>query len=673
MSPVVVGILAALATGLFLLLALAIESWAWSGLVHYPDDKISNVPRQPRKYPEIIVRGVVVIAGAYILYYLIWRLSTLTPQAMWLSWLLWAAEAYGFLVFLLFAFMAWRLVQPKTPTPQHDISVDVFVPTRGEPIDILRATLIGCNHIRYPHQTFVLDDSARAEVQTLAAQLGCNYISRTTHEGAKAGNLNYALRRTRSELVAILDADHIPLPEFLHNTIGFFNDQTVAVVQGPQLFYNLDSFQHERSAWHEQRLFYQVIMPGKNRTNSAFWCGSPSVLRRSAIEKVGGIAQETVTEDLHTTMRLVRHGCHVVYTEQPLAVGLSPTSIEDYLGQRFRWGQGAMQVLRSKDSPLWAPGLTLAQRLSFIASTTTYFDGLQVIILLAVPIVTLLTGLLPVSAFTLPFVARLIPYLILIFLANTLLGRGTYNLWHIERYTMLRAFTFASVIPTLFTGRARPFRVTRKDTGGSVRSASLSLVIPHIITIALCLIAIAVAALHLIHPVWYEQQSVPLTIGIVWVLINMTLLSMGVARLLSVSRRSRYRFPIVADLRWRVTGDTLWQSGHSLDLSARGISFEHSGPPLRVGDNIELSILLRIPHSELPSSTDSTAPAIRESEILFAGHVAANHPVQLRGTQQLGVVIDKFVSDTCANSYAYLLHQPAHLLHGEKISQCPRN
>jgi cellulose synthase (UDP-forming) len=135
-------------------------------------------------------------------------------------------------------------------------------------------------------------------------------------------------------------------------------------------------------------------------------------------------------------------------------VGLFPATIEDYFSQRFRWGQGAMQVLHSKDSPLWTPGLSIAQRLSFIASTITYIDGLQLLILLAVLIVTLLTGLLPVNTFGWVFAAHLIPYLILIFLANSLLGRGTYNLWYIERYSLLRAFTFTSTLPTLLTGHA---------------------------------------------------------------------------------------------------------------------------------------------------------------------------------------------------------------------------
>src|SRR3990170_3701966 len=178
----IVSVVTALATVYALVLALALERWTWSKSLHYPD---SYRPRQPKKFAEPLIRGTVLIAGAYTLYYLIWRLSTLNPQAMWLSWLLWLAEAYGFITFLLFALMTWRLVYPKTPEPKPGIAIDVFVPTRGEPLDILRATLVGCNCIRYPHQTFVLDDSGRPEVKTLATGLGCNYISRPTHEGAK--------------------------------------------------------------------------------------------------------------------------------------------------------------------------------------------------------------------------------------------------------------------------------------------------------------------------------------------------------------------------------------------------------------------------------------------------------------------------------------------------------
>lgn len=624
----------------------------------------------PEEQSNFFTRVIAIVAAAYTLYYLIWRLTTFNPDALWFSWLLWSAEGYGFITFILFAVMTWRLVYPKTPAVQQGISVDVFVPTCGEPIDVLRVTLSLCSKIRYPHQTFVLDDSSRPEVQELAEGLGCNYISRPTHEAAKAGNLNYALKHTNGELIAVLDADHVPLPDFIHNTIGFFNDPSVAVVQGPQLFYNLDSFQHEGFTWHEQRLFYDVIMPGKNRTHSAFWTGSPAVLRRSALEAAGGVAQETVTEDLETTMKLVKHGYYVVYTSRPLASGLAPATIEGYLGQRFRWGQGSMQVLRSRSSPLWARGLTFSQRLNFIASTTTYFDGLQQLILLAIPIVTLLTGVLPIDVLGLPFILRLIPYLLLIFFANRALGRGIYDFKNIWRYNFLRAFTFVSVLPTLLTGRARPFRVTGLETVTNKRSASWRMVTPHLISLGLCLAGIVIGTLHIFEPIWYVQQPLALGIAVMWGLLSAVLLMIAIARLFNVTRRSRYRFPIVMKVNWRPIWGTKWHAGHSTDLSASGIGFEYNGSSrLSIGDSIEVTI--PVPDGELPMAEDSINLP-RESDIFLVGHIVGKYSDKSNVTQRVGLVIDNFGSEEDANCYIYLLYQPNHMLDGEKTFQLKR-
>jgi len=93
--------------------------------------------------------------------------------------------------------MTWNLRNPEIKLPEHRYSVDILIPTLGEPLDILRATMVGCNKISYPHKTFILDDSGRSEVEALAKNLGCNYIARPTHKGAKAGNLNYALKSIR--------------------------------------------------------------------------------------------------------------------------------------------------------------------------------------------------------------------------------------------------------------------------------------------------------------------------------------------------------------------------------------------------------------------------------------------------------------------------------------------
>lgn len=297
------------------------------------------------------------------MYYLWWRVTnTLNPEALVFSWVLWLAEAFGVVSYILFAWMIQdiSLLYPYK-APKSGIKVDVFVPTYNESLEVLEATLIGCNRITYPHQTYILDDGTREEVRELTQRLGCRYIDRPTHEHAKAGNINYALTQTDSAFIVILDADMIPQPNFIERSLGYFENEKLALIQMPQEFYNRDSIQHNKKVndWHEQALFFQVIQPGKNYSNSAFWCGSPSIVRRVALEEVGGVATETITEDIHTSVRIHSRGWQTLYLNEVLAHGIAPQTIKSFLLQRLRWAQGTMQLYRSSDSPLWIRGLTI--------------------------------------------------------------------------------------------------------------------------------------------------------------------------------------------------------------------------------------------------------------------------------------------------------------------------
>jgi cellulose synthase (UDP-forming) len=620
---------------------------------------------QTKRWSEVGILTVTVIAAVYTLYYLAWRLSTLNPQAVAFSWLLWLAEAYGLMVFALHGFVSWRLVYPTAPKSNRTYTVDVFIPTYNEPLDVLRATLAGCSEIRYPHQTYVLDDGDREEVKRLASQFKCVYIARPTHEAAKAGNLNYALRRTNAELIATLDADNIPLPDFLDETIGFFNDPRVAVVQGPELFYNVDSFAHEGPDWHEQKLFFHVILPGKNRTKSAFWCGSPAVLRRSAVESIGGIAEETVTEDLHTSIRLARNGYHVVYVDRPLAVGLSPATLHAFLVQRFRWAQGAMQTFRI-DNPLAGRSLTFGQRLSFFASMETYFDALQKITLIAIPIIVLLTGALPITTLTWPFWLRFAPYMILTFTALWLLGRGVYNIWDVLRYDTLKMFTFAAALPTLITGRARPFQVTPKVAGNNNRSPFQQLVIPHWIVMGLSFTAIVVGMVNLIHPVWYKPQLLPTLFALGWASFNLALLTSGVLLLRKVSRRTTYRFPTSNDSYWQVDGDYYWHPGRSVDFSSTGIGLENIGPHLQLGDQIKLIIANRQDAEGKTNGNGYGLAQFHKPTIVLTAQVVSEYNGKTNGKQRVGLLIQKFASYDDMASYFGIVYSPSRLLNGDK-------
>ncbi len=103
----------------------------------------------------------------------------------------------------------------------------------------------------------------------------------------------------------------------LIDLLGIFKNTKLAFIQMPQEFYNQDSIQHigQDNDWHEQSLFFRVIQPGKNHSNSAFWCGSPSIVRRAALIDVGGVATETITEDIHTSVRMHSQGMDILFLE----------------------------------------------------------------------------------------------------------------------------------------------------------------------------------------------------------------------------------------------------------------------------------------------------------------------------------------------------------------------
>ncbi|GBD24540.1 Cellulose synthase catalytic subunit [UDP-forming] [bacterium HR29] len=420
----------------------------------------------PRPWQRALRSALPAAAVAYTTGYLAWRAGwSLNPEAPLLSALLWGAEAFGAAMLASFWWMVRRPTYPEAPPAPPGYSVDVFVPTYDEDADVLEATLAGCAAIRYPHRTYVLDDGRRPWLPELCRRYGAEYLTRPDNRHAKAGNLNAALARTSGEFILVLDADMVPRPEILDRTLGFFAaDERLALVQLPQEFYNRDSVQHDRKhpEWHEQSLFFHVIQPGKNATNSAFWCGSPAVVRRSALEDVGGVAVETVTEDLHTTVRLHARGWKTLYLDEALAFGVAPQTYVAYAVQRYRWARGTWQLYLGKESPLWVRGLTPAQRLSYLASFLVYLEPLQKLALVALPPAIVLTGELPILAPVHLYLALWLPYIGLTLAAVAVLSRGWFRLFPMELYSFLRMVAFFQAMLAVAVPRAARFRVTPK-------------------------------------------------------------------------------------------------------------------------------------------------------------------------------------------------------------------
>jgi cellulose synthase (UDP-forming) len=275
------------------------------------------------------------------------------------------------------------------------VSVDVFIPVFGEPIEEVRQTAIAARDMYGLHETYILDDGKSDEVEALADDLGIHYIRRPRNEHAKAGNINYALGQTRGTFFAILDADFVAEPRFLYETLPFFENDNLAFVQTPQYYDNLGNFV-SNGANFMQHVFYSLIQSGKNRFNAAFCVGTNVVFRRSAVLKIGGIYDKSKSEDIWTSLKLHEHGYASVYIPNVLAVGKTPETLKAYSKQQLRWATGSFEIFL-RHNPIFARKLTTEQRLQYLATTSYYFVGFSVLLLLLLPPLQIFFNLSPIS------------------------------------------------------------------------------------------------------------------------------------------------------------------------------------------------------------------------------------------------------------------------------------
>ncbi|MET3163257.1 UNVERIFIED_ORG: cellulose synthase (UDP-forming) [Arthrobacter sp. UYEF10] len=245
-------------------------------------------------------RLVVVLTVVLGLNYVCWRwAASLNWDAWWIAVPLVLAETYSLIDVMLFGMTVWHLkIRKGAPAPPHDATVDVFITTYNEDLDMVMNTALAAQKIRHPHSTWILDDGARPELKALAEEQGLGYVTRSdawtadVPRHAKAGNLNNALMVTHGEFLLILDADQIPEPDILEKTLGYFNNRRVALVQTPQYFSNVPAHDPLGS---QAPLFYGPIQQGKDGWNAAFFCGSNAILRREALMQLGlvGYVKET--------------------------------------------------------------------------------------------------------------------------------------------------------------------------------------------------------------------------------------------------------------------------------------------------------------------------------------------------------------------------------------------
>lgn len=424
-----------------------------------------------------LIRGFALSALAVSGAYLLWRAtSTINLGYWWVALPMLVVEVHNAIGLLLYTIALWSVDAdpPRATAPSRRWRVAVLIPTYNEPPDVLLPTIAAAVALEPAHETWVLDDGRRPEIRELAERLGARYLTRPDNRHAKGGNINHALGVIEADIIAVLDADHVPTAHFLTATLPYFDDPRVAFVQTPQDFYNLDSFEHRRrwngQMYNEEAVFYRVIAPAKNRWSAPFWCGTCALVRVEALRSVGGVATESVTEDIHTTIRMYRAGWTGRYHNEILARGLAPEDAESYLLQRHRWAAGAMQVLRF-ENPISGPGLTFGQRLAFATTLFGWFDSWRTLAYIVLPVVVVMTGAVPIAAPGRIFGPFFLATLGSQFVALRLLARGHYPPILSVLFEFLRMPAVLPATLTIFRPNApRRFTVTPKGRRERIRS-----------------------------------------------------------------------------------------------------------------------------------------------------------------------------------------------------------
>src|SRR3954447_4257934 len=519
-----------------------------------------------------LVTSTLAVASVFCtLRYIVWRWSSSITYLNSSGWnvdltglvfalLLLCAETYAVIILLLGYFQSARPLKRKPVPMPKDISlwpsVDIFIPTYNEPLDVVRPTVLAAMGIDWPTDrmhVYILDDGRRTEFRNFAEECGAGYLTRFDNKHAKAGNINAALKNTSSEYIAIFDCDHIATRSFLQLTMGWFGlDKKLAMVQTPHHFYSPDPFERNlnvfRTIPNEGALFYGVVQDGNDLWNATFFCGSCAVIKREALEQIGGIAVETVTEDAHTALRLQRLGWNTAYLGIPQAAGLATGSLSAHVGQRIRWARGMVQILRT-ECPLFASGLKLPQRLCYLNCVVHYLYAIPRLIFVSAPLVYLILGRSNLYGFMWEILAYAAPHLVLSNMVNSRTqGSHRHSFWN-EVYEMVLApyillpTTFALINP-----KWGKFNVTAKSSVVEESFFDWKIARPYLFLIALNVISIAMAI-----PRYFmgSDPSGVLIANVIWAFLNMLMLGACVAvSLESKQRRANVRVdaPLTATL-----------------------------------------------------------------------------------------------------------------------------
>ncbi len=460
------------------------------------------------KYRNIFIFMNTIVSVMYI----VWRLTTIPMHNGIMSFILgvalYSAEFLGLVSLFNFQFLftgRYKLEETGLGAylPNDVPVVDVLICTYNEPLDLLEQTIIGSLNLDYNKDRFniyVCDDGNRKELHELCNQFGVNYITREENEGAKAGNINNALKQIEGELFAILDADMVPKKDFLSKTVGYFIKENVSFVQTPQVYYNQDMYQYNlsKNIPNEQDFFMRDIQSARAAKNAVLHVGTNAVFRKKCIEQIGYYPTDSITEDMAVGMLLQAQGYDSVFINEELVLGLSATTFGELVKQRDRWCRGNLQVFK-RYNIIFNKGLTTAQKISYIDGIIYWLSSLQKMVFLLSPLVYLISGSLIIDTEIDVLASMYIPYILGQILLFKILSPGTRSTKWAHYYEIAMAPHISlSVIKEVFCIKTK-FNVTSKDLTTDKKQFHYREAMPHLVLIFVTLLAWLIAGINAIN------------------------------------------------------------------------------------------------------------------------------------------------------------------------------
>ena len=462
-------------------------------LISFLAYKINN------KNVKLLIIVDIIISTIYIL----WR-GTVIPTNLGivsfiLGLILFVCEFIGFMNFMNFQFIffgKYKIIRKDLSVYNLDEAplVDVLICTYNESLQLLEKTIIASTQMAYPKNKFkvyVCDDGRRDELKALCKKYGVNYITREDNKGAKAGNINNALKYIKGDLFLVLDADMIPKKEFLQKTIGYFEDEDLAFVQTPQCYYNKDMYQSNLKKYipNEQDFFMRDVQEARAYRGAVLHVGTNAVFRRKFIDEIGGYPTCSITEDMAVGMLLQAKGYDSIFINKVLVLGLSASTFGELVKQRDRWCRGNIQVFKHYN-PFILKGLTPAQRICYVDGVLYWFSNLIKMFYIIVPILFLSTGIHFVESGFAELLNMTIPYILVqIFIFRILSPKSRRYMWTHYYEMAMAPHLSLSIIKEMF-GFEVNFNVTSKDIEIDRGYYEYDVVKPHLLILILGLLSL---------------------------------------------------------------------------------------------------------------------------------------------------------------------------------------